>query len=172
MNTPIPISKGKGVSSAHMGWKTAFRFSFYSAFCGWIALNLVLVPMSHHGASGTCYLVPVVSGFFVFVPWLMILAPVFRYLPLNSVIWWWPLSTVFGALSGVVILCGFWLLFGGFPPGPTLLEIMTAVIQKVILQPANLLPALCGAVIGLFAGLMKERFVPSLEETKEGKLPA
>jgi TIR domain len=86
--------------------------SFLSACIGWLIVALVaaIVPslqvQPHLGFWPRLYNFIFVLGIFVLPSWLLVLLPLYLLVPRTSKLWWIPICTAAGALSGALITAG------------------------------------------------------------------
>jgi hypothetical protein len=120
--------------------------SFLSAFIGWLALVFVILAWSLlniFAAPSIPNLIRfnlvsgVVAGTLIFATWLIALVPLYLLVPLQSILWRWPICTICGSASGAAIV----LAFG--PQVPSIYMMLSALV---------------GGVTCLFASLTKFRF--------------
>lgn len=92
-----------------------FLGSFLSACAGWLTLGAVVAVFSIFHSDPNSHEQPVVvfggvllaTSFFVFATWLLIFVPIYLFVPMQSVLWRWPVCTLCGAAAGAAIMC--WL---------------------------------------------------------------
>ena len=135
-----------------------FVGSLSAAIFGWFVINAILFLLP--STTGTknysgLILIAVFSGVIVFVIWIAILLPIFFLVPLRSLIWRWPVSTLIGGVSGWVIMSVF-----SYISSPH----NGSVSSWIFLNGANCLAAVCGATTGLFSGLIAQSFLRSLKQ--------
>ena len=83
--------------------------SFLSALVGLsvlvVSYYICAVAANKSADIGTLIFVAVFGGAFVFATWLVLLLPLYLFVPRTSLFWRWPLCTVCGALAGAAIVC-------------------------------------------------------------------
>jgi hypothetical protein len=131
--------------------------SFLSALAGWVSVMLIEIIFSSitywHSDSvlrstawwyspGFYAVLGAVAGAFIFGIWLVLLVPLYVLVPVRSVLWYWPVSTVCGTVSGATIMLVFCHLNSPQADwkGPTLLA------------------AIAGGIACLFASLTRKWF--------------
>ena len=82
--------------------------SFLSALVGLGALVVtyyICAVAAHQSTEvGTLVLAIIFGGGFVFATWLVLLLPLYLFVPHSSFLWRWPVCTVCGALTGSAIV--------------------------------------------------------------------
>jgi hypothetical protein len=84
----------------------------------------------------------VIAGLFIFGTWIVVLIPLYLLIPLNSILWRWPICATCGSIAGGMIM---------------FLSIQTTSPQARW-QEYTILAAIVGAVASLFASLTRHRF--------------
>jgi len=131
--------------------------SFLSALAGWVSVMLIEIISSSvtywhldPGLRSTAWwyspgfyaVFGAVAGAFIFGTWLVLLVPLYLFVPSRSVLWHWPILTTCGAISGGLIMFAFCRL--GSPQANWTAETCFA--------------AIAGAATCLFASLTRKRF--------------
>ena len=131
-------------------FKQAFLGSFIATLCGWIALLLFELLTTHGPVHfDKTGVVPSTAVPFVLVVWLAILLSIYCETALDFAIWHWPISTLIGALSGLLIMDVFLFILS-----PN----VQISLERFIFNPLALRAALVGATTGLVAGLTAKYF--------------
>src|SRR5438128_2442526 len=83
--------------------------SFLSFLVAWLFLQLIMLIFTHtRGLYRVWWVDPVFFAIgslpFVFVPWLLVFAPLYIFVPPRSVLWRWPLCTACGIAFGGVLM--------------------------------------------------------------------
>ena len=138
-----------------------FVGSLSAAIFGWFVIDAILFLLP--STTGTknysgLILIAVFSGVIVFVTWIAILLPIFFLVPLRSLIWRWPVSTLIGGVSGWVIMSVF-----SYISSPHNGSVSSWMFFS-LLNGYNWLGALCGAATGLFSGLIAQSFLRSSKQ--------
>ena len=129
--------------------------SALSAFVGWFTLNAFLLvwafitraehrsspPIPNEWLTGVAF-IAAYSAAFVFATWLIVLLPLYLFVPLRSFLWRWPVCTVCGAAAGALIMFGFY--------GPNSPDTFSTV--------AIILASIVGGITCLFGALTADRF--------------
>lgn len=131
--------------------------SFLSALAGWVTIMVVeviftsvtyfhLEPKLKSTAwwytPGFYFAFGVVAGAFIFGTWLVVLIPLYLFVPSRSALWHWPILTTCGAISAGSIMFAFCRLIS--PQANWTAETSFA--------------AIAGASTCLFASLTRKRF--------------
>ena len=129
--------------------------SFLAAFVGWAPLVLLsviigLIDWPHTSITGwgSTIAFAYIFGKFVFGTWLLVLLPLYLLVPLQSVLWRWPVCTLCGAFCGALILFVYWRLLR--------LPLRASEIRGEI--PSLFVAAFVGATTCLFGSLTAPRF--------------
>ena len=107
--------------------------SFLSAAVGWVASFCLLLHPAYVA----------IAGAFILVAWLVVFLPLYLLVPLRSPLWWWPVCTTCGSVSGAAIMLGFYRLVSPLPLHWDYPVTVAAVV---------------GGVTCLFASLTRHRF--------------
>ena len=102
--------------------------SFVAVLTGWIAgilfalvwVAVTLVPSHDHATLGEFIALPIVVGiaslYFVIPVWLVVLVPLYLFVPHSWPLWRWSICTALGAISGMCIVLAFLSRPGVNPP--------------------------------------------------------
>jgi len=141
-----------------MPWRRAWVGSFLAALAGWVLLNVFLLAFSLLTAPkplqgfNEIWFIAIGSGLFVLVVWIAFLLPIYHEVPSQSPIWRWPISTALGAFSGYLLMSFFIIISA---PHDAIINNKTTAF---LFNGFNIYAAICGASIGLFAGLTARYF--------------
>jgi hypothetical protein len=131
--------------------------SFLSALAGWVTVMVVeviftsvtywhsdpnLKSVAWWYSPGFYAAFGAAAGAFIFGTWLVLLVPLYLLIPARSVLWYWPVSTACGAMSGAMIMFVFCHLNS----------------PQADWKGPILLAAIAGAATCLFASLTRKRF--------------
>jgi hypothetical protein len=89
--------------------------SFSSVLCGWFAAILVALAWASGEALhqseqaggvfiAAAWIAAIISPFFLVPVWLLVVLPLYFFVPPTSRLWRWPFCTLLGMLAGVLIL--------------------------------------------------------------------
>ena len=82
--------------------------SFLSALVGLgvLVVTYYICAVAAHQSAGVGILIlaAIFGGAFVFATWLVLLLPLYLFVPRTSLLWRWPVCTVCGALAGPAIV--------------------------------------------------------------------
>ena len=131
--------------------------SFLSALAGWIALMLVTITFNSVryfrsspklksadwvNTPGFYAFFGAIAGVFIFGTWLVVLIPLYSRIPLNSILWRWPICTACGTVAGAAIM----------------FLICRVTSPQAEWQDYTMLAGIVGAFTCLFASLTRRRF--------------
>jgi hypothetical protein len=127
---------------------------------GWFAALLFIEVLTlvdlAGGTSGTArstlWTTPVEFGIgmwvFILPVWLIVLIPLYLFVPLSSALWHWRVCTALGAVAGLVVMTAFF----GFPH----------IAAGHDSWPFHAIAGIVGGVTCLVAALTKHRFKPAI----------
>ncbi len=124
---------------------------------GWLGSILVLnvhafIQMIQEGhvdwelILGGSLLTSAFMAYFIIPIWLLVLIPLYLFVPSSSVLWCWPVCTACGAIAGAIIVS---IAFGGLPG---LGRIATEA------WPFPVIAAVVGGIACLVGSLTRQRF--------------
>ena len=111
------------------GWLAALLFS---ELCGVVEL----MQQPHYIVPAALWVSPIVESrfmaYFIVPVWLFVLAPLYLIIPIDSVLWRWPLCTALGVVGGLVaLIAGIWLATRDFFVETWSFYVMAAIVGGV-----------------------------------------
>jgi hypothetical protein len=129
--------------------------SFLSALVGWIASMIIIggfLLYESNGPSdfGWYFFVGVIPGVVIFGTWIVALIPLYLFVPLNSILWRWPVCAICGTIAAAIIFD----VLGRITSSPQSYSPLPDWSELLACIPA----AAIGGITCLFGSLTKNRF--------------